>query len=564
VRSRCVVSSLFFSALLLPAGLSAKEFDAPLNLKVYVKGSGDTADRRLGFTPAPKKKPVRVPAFDLWYVRPIGPLAGAEIHQLADILLESKVPGIDFSNRWDITDETLAILARCTHLRYLNVSRTKVTDTGLEALAELIHLESFVTSQNTTNKGAAYLGGLSRLEELDLDGARVTDTGMNALSSLKRLRSLTLSNTRVTDTGLSALKNLQRLETLVLGSGVSDAGAPLLVGLTGLRSLDASSTNLTDTGWRIIATNPQFRALYMNARVTDAVLPVIGSLHNLQILDLTASRVTDQGLKHLAGATALRELALTRTAVTDAGLEPLSALRSLRVLELSETRVTPAGLQTIARNHPRLEALSFSWPRLGTRELEHLASMKSLKTIILNGTPLPESVTRHLRAMAKLQKDRLRQGPAGPVRIKDSDASATSVARDPALPRRTLSSAAIPAQTQSLASRSPASGGIKGDIAMPSGSRRTAESLYEGHKTVAALPALNKYTDPAAMRNATGAPLSGLRRVRQVEGEGGSLEDIQGPAQARIRSMEYTDENSLGEITIESEPTKPAGKRKRN
>lgn len=527
-----------------------------MKFKVYIKGSGDTADKRIGFTPAPKASPLQVPNSELWYVRPVGPIAGAQIHELADILVESQVPGIDFSNRWDITDETLATLSRCTHLRYLNISRTKVTDTGLATLVELVNLQSFVTTQNMTNSGAASVGGLGRLEELDLDGARITDAGMKSLAALKRLRSLTLSNTRVTDAGLAVLEKLQYIQTLVLGSAISDNAASILATLPSLRSLDISATNMTDRGVQILSSIKSLRSLYTNPQTSDSTLAAIGQIEDLEILDLTSTRVTDAGLGRLAACRDLRELALTRTVVSDAGLKQLSTLRSLRVLELSETKVTPAGLIAIAKNHPKLEAISLSWPHLGGEELDSLAMMKNLRTVVLNGSPMPESVTRHLRTMAKLQRERLKKGPMAPADVQARDILANNPQRQDAMVRSTPKKSVGIIEAQALTSRRPSANFGASSISTPTKSAPVMETLYEGSSPQATAPTGATPVVAMAFPNPT-MPLSGLRRIRQVGGEGGALADIQGSASSQIHSEEFTAENSLGEITINSEPEKP-------
>lgn len=511
-----------------------------MRLKVYAKGTGDTPDRHLGYTPSKKHNSIKVPS-GVWVVRPQGPLAGAQIHHLADVLIDQKVPGVDLSNRWDITDETLAILARCDHLQYLNVSHTKVTDTGLEALTQLPALKALTISQNITDKGASHLSALVRLEELDLDGARITDEGMAPLKKLSRLRSLVLSNTQVTDAGLIPLLGHDRLETLVLSRGISDGGVKTLVNLKGLTSLDGSATRITDGGWKRFGSMHQLKVLYLNPEAGDAALQALAEIKGLEILDLTGTRVTDAGMAFLAGLTQLKEVALTQTVVSDTGLAQLAKSRSLRVLELSNTRVSPTGMALVAKNHPKLEAISVSWPRLSSRELESLASLQRLETVLLNGSPLPGSVTRHLQAMAKLQKDPPRAPKVPPA--PSAAVQRTASSRNSQFPRR-----AAPAL--------PASGDRFPGLTSVSPQRASLEMLYETPKGTLALPVKGSPASIPVLSNVTPASLSGLRRVRQVEGEGGSLADLQMPMGRKIVSENYTPENSLGEFTINSQPEK--------
>jgi YHS domain-containing protein/mono/diheme cytochrome c family protein len=75
----------------------------------------------------------------------------------------------------------------------LNLSRTKIDDTGLERVREFPHLRW-----------------------LSLANTGITDTGLRKLSGLKQLRYLNLYGTKVTDKGLASLRGLPKLEKLYL------------------------------------------------------------------------------------------------------------------------------------------------------------------------------------------------------------------------------------------------------------------------------------------------------------------------------------------------------------
>jgi uncharacterized protein (TIGR02996 family) len=93
----------------------------------------------------------------------------------------------------DCTDGALRRLvdAQLADPAELDVSRTAVTDAGLEALSRL-----------------------SRLQRLSLASTRVTDAGVEWLSRLQKLRSLSLLHTAVTAAGLAPLRGLPHLATL--------------------------------------------------------------------------------------------------------------------------------------------------------------------------------------------------------------------------------------------------------------------------------------------------------------------------------------------------------------
>ena len=86
-------------------------FNSTLTLKVYARGSGEVPDRVLGFTPSRHGHSIRVPAEGIWYVRPLGSLDAPKIKHLARLMKEERVPGLDLSDHWEITNDNLVRLA---------------------------------------------------------------------------------------------------------------------------------------------------------------------------------------------------------------------------------------------------------------------------------------------------------------------------------------------------------------------------------------------------------------------------------------------------------------------
>ena len=95
----------------------------------------------------------------------------------------------------------------------------------------------------------ARIGGLARLERLDLADSGVSDAGLNRVRGLAHLTWLSLYDCRVTDAGLDDLKGLTRLRTLVLGeTQVTDAGLDRLKGFRQLRDLYLPHDRVTPDG----------------------------------------------------------------------------------------------------------------------------------------------------------------------------------------------------------------------------------------------------------------------------------------------------------------------------
>jgi hypothetical protein len=126
-----------------------------------------------------------------------------------------------------IRDTELEHLDRLTHLQWLDLGGTPVTEAVLQHIEGLNQLEALnLVGTHVTDVCLEHVKGLTRLRRLCLrDNAQVTDAGLRHLLKLTRLEELDLTNTSVTDTGLEHLKELTRLQALYLtGTQVTDAG----------------------------------------------------------------------------------------------------------------------------------------------------------------------------------------------------------------------------------------------------------------------------------------------------------------------------------------------------
>lgn len=86
----------------------------------------------------------------------------------------------------EISDATLAQVARLRNLQKLHLEQTKITDAGLKQLK-----------------------GLANLEYLNLYGTTVTDAGLAELTALKNLKTVYLWQTKTTDQGVALLKKVR-------------------------------------------------------------------------------------------------------------------------------------------------------------------------------------------------------------------------------------------------------------------------------------------------------------------------------------------------------------------
>jgi mono/diheme cytochrome c family protein len=111
----------------------------------------------------------------------------------------------------------------------LNLSRCKVTDAGIAAIAGMKNLKRLNLSNTSVTDGAAdHLSGLGALEYLNLVGTKVTDAAMPKLEKAAALKKLFVWQTGVTKPAAEALHN--KLPAIIINLGwdseVKTAQAP--------------------------------------------------------------------------------------------------------------------------------------------------------------------------------------------------------------------------------------------------------------------------------------------------------------------------------------------------
>jgi len=143
-------------------------------------------------------------------LRTFGALA-MPIHQNTTLLM------VDFGPVADKTkDEHLALLEPlAANVVWLDLGRTKITDTGLDRLKRLAGLERLHLEGTQLGDAAlARLAGAQKLSYLNLYGTKVTDKGLAQLKPLAALKKVFLWQTGVTEQGHKELKKA-RPELLV-------------------------------------------------------------------------------------------------------------------------------------------------------------------------------------------------------------------------------------------------------------------------------------------------------------------------------------------------------------
>jgi hypothetical protein len=130
-------------------------------------------------------------------------------------------------------------------------------------------------------------------------------------------------------------------------------------------------------------------------KITDAGLLHLRGLNRLEELDLNNTKVSGAGFRDLEGLH-LKRLDLYGSLTNDAGLSFLGGQANLKVLDLAGTKISGAGLIHLAQLK-QLEVLNIDGEQLVDDDVERLRAWPNLRTLCLRQTGLSASAVNKLR-----------------------------------------------------------------------------------------------------------------------------------------------------------------------
>ncbi len=329
-----------------------------------------------------------------------------------DKLPEVEVP---FGLRFDrLTDPSLEQLKGTKNLASLDLTTTRVTDTGLEPLAGMklkslkvpqkartdiglkhylaaieVGMEIDLWNWNISDAGVKNLAELKNLTHLNVGFSPVTGTGLRELKILKKLTHLRLDNTPIQDEDIAHLKDLPNLTTLSLsGTKITDAVVKELKTLKKLTYLDLAFTKITEVGIKELKTIPNLKGLNLDGLpIGDTHLKALQELSSLEYLSLEYTEVTEAGITNLAGIK-LRFVQLPTDARTEIGLNNLlSILNDPVSLDLGNWRLSDQSVRKI-RKLKQLEFLRLESVSLTDECVDDLTELPNLKFLNISGTKI--------------------------------------------------------------------------------------------------------------------------------------------------------------------------------
>lgn len=255
------------------------------------------------------------------------------------------ITGVDLRATW-VTDSDLPQLAALPYLTQLDLSLTRITDHGLQQLKNapgIVELNLYYAEQ-ITDEGVAAVKGWQKLKRLNLRGTKITDTTLEHLSNVMTLEALDVGYAQITDVGLDRLTSLPNLKELLIGGNkLTDTGLQALRQMPSLNSLSLGGVQRTDSGlWTI--------------SLTEQGLDAITTLKELRELGLDGMPVTARWLEKLKVLNKLERLSLQGCKrVGDDAAPLLASWPALRVMDLKGTAVTEKGLADLHRVKPNVQ-----------------------------------------------------------------------------------------------------------------------------------------------------------------------------------------------------------------
>lgn len=165
-----------------------------------------------------------------------------------------------------VDDDVINIVSHLLPLRDLSIRNSSFSDSGLEKLQRLGHLQQLdVSGTQITNHGLMFVGEMPRMTSLTIARTSVDDEGLIYLKSLGSLNTLDLSHTGVTDNGMRHVAGLTSLKKLRLaGTAVGDGGLRRLRRLSRIEVLDLSDTQITDASCDVLRDLRTLKELWLN------------------------------------------------------------------------------------------------------------------------------------------------------------------------------------------------------------------------------------------------------------------------------------------------------------
>ena len=235
-------------------------------------------------------------------------------------------------------------LGGLTKLEWLNLSDNRLSGNIPPELGGLAKLKELDLSCNDGLSGSVppELGGLAELEELDLSDNRLSGNIPPELGGLTELKWLSISLNRLSGNIPPELGGLAKLEYLILSDNRLSGSIPLeLASLAKLRHLYLGDNGLSGVIPPELGGLTELEWLDLNEnRLSGNIPPELGGLTELEWLSLMDNRLSGNIPPELGGLTKLSHIFLDDNRLSGSAPPELGGLTELRALGLSDNRLS--------------------------------------------------------------------------------------------------------------------------------------------------------------------------------------------------------------------------------
>ena len=245
-----------------------------------------------------------------------------------------------------IDDASAAALIATPGMRVVRLDHTGITDAALRVTPSAELTELYVSRTKVTDAGLELLSATPKLEALGAGEVGAGDVTIARIAKLTSLHTLVLSQARASSSALAALAALRDLERLYLdNTHADDATLVALAGLTTLRALHLANTDVSEESLPMLRNFTQLDELTLGDTRMHAGIADLSAWPQLRTLSLTGLDLTDPAALALAQRKSLVTLDVSATEIKD--LSAFTALPHLRTLGVVGLRLTADGTAAV-------------------------------------------------------------------------------------------------------------------------------------------------------------------------------------------------------------------------
>lgn len=323
--------------------------------------------------------------------------------EVATLAKATQIQSFDLS-KVKLTDSQLKLLCQIPQLESITLSGGQITDQGLKHLANCPELaEVFLSSTKTTDAGIQELAKIPKLAVLHISSMTLSGSCFEAFTKSTLLKRLILHIDGVTDAGLKYLGEIPNLQVLIIRKGFR----PVSYTSEGLKEViskripaifdfehslldDALLAQLVNKGW-LHGPTPAGTKEKRPATAEEVTK-----------IDLENSKVTDQGLATLSHLVNLNTVLLGKTKLTAASFNTLAKFKKLEHISVDNMTITASQLQAI-QSLP-IKHLSLENCTLDEGCFKAIGQMTNLTILSLPDSDLKGTWLSHIRSLTQLEE----------------------------------------------------------------------------------------------------------------------------------------------------------------